>query len=113
MAKVGEPIKQKDLRKCANCSKGVMHTGLPLFYRVTVQRYGVDLSAVQAQHGLELIMRSPALAQVLGPDRDIASPLSELTDVFICEECSTKDLMIAMLPELAPAGGEESEAPQT
>ena len=99
MAKVGEPIKQTDLRKCGRCQKGVMHTGLPLFYRVTVQRYGIDAGAVQRQHGLEMVVGNATIANVLGPNEDLAKPISELTDLFICEHCATESTMVAVLAE--------------
>ena len=64
-----------------------MHTGLPLFWTLAVQRFGIDMQAVQRQHGLELMLGSPALAAVMGTDEDLAKPLMDKVDVILCEEC--------------------------
>ncbi len=62
-----EPLKQRDLRKCAWCRRGVMHGNSIVFYRITISRYVVDLGAVQRQHGLEQFLGNAAfLGQVLG-----------------------------------------------
>lgn len=100
MVKISEPIKQTDIQKCASCGLGVMHAGLPLFYRVTIQRYGIDHNAVMRQHGLELMLGGNAmLANVMGVDADIAKPITDLHDILICEICSTQAMMIALLAE--------------
>ena len=46
-------MKRTDFKPCANCGKGVAHTGLPLFWVVEIQRFGIDAQAVQRQHGME------------------------------------------------------------
>lgn len=69
-----------------------MNTGLPLFYRVKMQRFGVDLRAVQEQHGLEMMLGNAALASIMGPDRDIATPITEEFTVLLCENCADASL---------------------
>ena len=34
-----------ELQPCALCGQGVMHNGVPLFWRIELQRLGVDLAA--------------------------------------------------------------------
>jgi len=82
-------VKRKELQKCSTCHNGVMHTGLPIFWIIEVQRFGVDPGAVQRRHGLELMLNSPVLADVMGPDEALAKPITpgEPTRLFICEMC--------------------------
>jgi len=80
-------MKHKDLRPCANCGKGVMHAGNPIFYRVKVETFGVDCNAVQRQAGLEMMLGGHAgLANVMGPDDDMASLVCENIRIF-CSSC--------------------------
>lgn len=91
-------MNRTDFKPCAKCGKGVMHTGLPLFYRVRIERMGIDLNAVRTQHGLELMLGSPAIADVFSPHNAIANPIPDsLVEVLICETCSMEDTMIAVL----------------
>ena len=57
-------MKQSELQKCIVCGKGVMHTGIPLFYKVTFSRMGIDMGAVQRQNGLEQMMGEAAEPQL-------------------------------------------------
>lgn len=98
---VGEPIKAKDLKKCTCCGKGVMHTGFPVFYRVTFERMGVDARAVQQAHGMETFFGGNVAIARAFMDPDIAKPLNEPEDLFICEACSLKPQLIAALAERA------------
>jgi hypothetical protein len=48
-------MKEAELRTyatCSACRRKILSFGVPLFYRVTVERFGVDLRAVQRQDGL-------------------------------------------------------------
>jgi hypothetical protein len=68
-------FKQKDIQPCAICSKGLMHSGMPLFYRLRIERFGLDGKAVSRQAGLEhLLGGSALLANVMGPDENMATP---------------------------------------
>lgn len=47
-------MKEKELREvaeCANCHKPFGHTGLPLFWRIRIERIGVKLGVVRRQMG--------------------------------------------------------------
>ena len=77
-----------------------MHTGLPLFYKVTFSRMWVDLGAVQRQHGPELQLGAAApLAQIMGTNEDIAKPIGGEDTVLICEDCSCKPVVLAEIAE--------------
>jgi hypothetical protein len=82
-------MKQTDFRPCANCGKGVMHGGVPVFYRVTVEQMGVDGKAVQRHVGLEQMLGGNALiANAMGEDADIGIPISEVFIGLLCLTCA-------------------------
>lgn len=99
----GEMMREKELRevaKCIGCGKAFGHTGLPLFWRVTIERYGVDMKAINRQQGLTMMLGGNALlAQVMGAD-EMATCLSS-QKVTLCEECAMKEHNLFVLSEKA------------
>jgi hypothetical protein len=95
--------------KCHLCNKPIGHSGLPLFWKVTVERYGVDLRAVQRQDALGTFVGSQILGAVMGPDEDLAKPMMDKPAIAtVCETCGTgKEVMVAMLAEVSK---DDSEA---
>jgi hypothetical protein len=88
-----------------------MHTGIPLFYKVTFSRMAIDMKAVQRQNGLEQMMGGASeLASVMGPNEDIASPIDRKDTVLICEDCSCKPVVLA---EIAERVANQSEGENT
>lgn len=86
-------MKHKDFKPCQLCKKGVIHAGSPLFLRISVDRLGVDAKAVQRAHGLERMMGGNALlANVLGPNEDLAKVIDGNHDMLLCSECAEKPL---------------------
>ena len=92
-------MKKQELKKCGICNKGVMHNGSFIFYKISLQRFIINAKAVQRQHGLEMMLGSPALANILGPDEDIAKPLSEKATALICDSCAMEQNMLAVIDE--------------
>lgn len=96
-------MKENELRESANCgvcSKGFGHTGLPLFWRITIERFGIDMTAVQRQDGLaQLLGGSSQLANIMGTDADMTKPMMDPVKVTICEDCIIKPVIIAALAE--------------
>ena len=95
-------MKADEIQKCSMCGKGVMHAGIPLFYRLRVETMGVDVKAVQRHAGLEQVFgggqAGAVLANVMGPGEDIAKPLGEPTTKILCQPCAVKpDLPLLML----------------
>ena len=85
-------MKQKDIKPCALCGKGVMHSNQLLFWRVSLQHMAVNLGAVQRQAGLEMMMGgNHVLAHFMGPDEDMGKPLGDALEILICQECSLTD----------------------
>jgi len=95
-------MKEAELRKhatCSLCTRPIGHTRLPLFWKVTVERFGIDLAAVQRQQGLGLMIGAP-LAAVMGPDETMASAVMEPKVLTVCETCACeKTLPVAALGE--------------
>lgn len=96
-------MKEKELRKhttCSMCGGKVMASGLPLFWRVTVERFGIDLRAIQRQQGLTMVLGgNAAIAAAMGPDEDLATAIGDAEIVTVCEPCGTKATCVAALAE--------------
>lgn len=97
-------MKEAELRAaatCALCRKPFGHTGLPLFWRVTIERFGVDVRATRRQDGLAQMLGNTALASVMGPGEEMAGLIAEPTTITVCEECAiTKSHCVAMMAEV-------------
>jgi hypothetical protein len=83
-------VKASELRVCDLCGQGLMKSGLPLFYKLTIERMAVDMRAVTERHALEMLVGSGTLAEVFAPTADIASPIHEANTLLVCEPCSTR-----------------------
>lgn len=91
-------LKRSDvIQKCLLCGEGMMHNQWnPTFFRVTLERYVVDMQAVHRQAGFEqFIGSSPnpsphavAIANVMGPDEDLAKALGPIPIFNICGDCA-------------------------
>jgi len=98
-------MKELELRKvakCVICGEKIMHAGIPLFWRVRIERYGLKADAIKRQQGLDMMI-SPHLAQVMGPDEDMAEKFFSI-EITVCETCaSEKSLPVAVLAEMGDA----------
>ena len=96
-------MKESELRMhawCSLCRKPILSTGLPLFWRVTIERFGVDLNAMRRQDGLASLIGNTHLATVMGPNEDMATPMMDAATVTVCESCAvSKNLPVAALAE--------------
>ena len=96
-------MKERELREaciCCLCCKKIGETGLPIFYRVRIERHGLDAHAVRRQAGLEMMLGGHvAIAQAMGPNEDMTQELMEPKTVTICEMCSQEPhrfMMVAL-----------------
>lgn len=84
-------MKERELREhaeCSLCRNKIGATGVPLFYRVTVEQFGVDLSAVQRQQGLTMLLGGAApLAEHMGPNEDMAHEMDRAV-LTVCQQCA-------------------------
>lgn len=84
-------MKQNELSKhlkCSVCGNHVAHSGLPIFWRVKVERFGIDTTAVKRQLGLSTFLGSYELASVMGPDEDMTIDLMAPKTMTLCEKCA-------------------------
>lgn len=97
-------MKEKELREvatCALCGKGIGHTGLPLFWRVRIQRYGLEADALKKQQGLTMMLGGNAvLAGIMGLDEDMAKKIFD-REITVCETCASEPKLtcVAILAE--------------
>lgn len=84
-------MKEKELREhaiCSRCKKRIVHTGLPLFWTVQAKHYGIKADAIiRRQSGLEMMLGSVALAQVMGADEEMTEVMDS-ADLTLCEDCA-------------------------
>ncbi len=86
--------------KCDVCHQKIGSSGLPLFWRVRVERFGVDLKAVQRQDGLGAFLGHHGIAAVMGPDEDMARQILDVT-LTVCEPCAMEQLITGVAMEKA------------
>lgn len=83
-------MKERELRQhatCSVCKQPIGKSGVPLFWTVTVNRYGLHADAIRRQTGLGMMLGAP-LAAVMGPDEDMATPVMEPVTLTMCEPCA-------------------------
>lgn len=107
-------MKERELRQhatCSLCGNKILAAGLPLFWRVTVERFGVDLRALERQHGRAMMFNGNAtLAYHMGPDNDMAKPLMQPVVLTVCEPCAlSPDRRLAELTAAAMSKQEADE----
>ncbi len=84
-------MKEKELRghaECSICKRKILHTGVPLFWVLRIERYGVDLNAMRRQQGLGMMLGAQ-LAMVMGPDADMAKQIGDTAALTVCEDCGS------------------------
>lgn len=104
-------MKAADFKPCIMCGKGVMHTGVPLFYRVKIERLGILANEVQRTSAMEQFMGgNVAIARAFHDPELTRVVMPEVTGL-VCEPCSTENYPLAMLVEHACNRGEKSARP--
>lgn len=88
---------------CALCSEKIGKSRLPLFWRVTVQRFGIKLDAIRRREGLAMMLGgSQQLAYAMGPDEDMAVEVMEPIKITVCETCAVeRPFLLAAMLEVA------------
>ncbi len=83
---------------CSACRRKLGESGLPLFWRLKVERFGIDVLAVQRADGLAAFIGSAEIAAAMGPDEDLAVPLlDEPVTITLCEACAMEPVHVAVL----------------
>jgi hypothetical protein len=108
-------VKEKELRECATCSvcnRKFGESGLPMFWRVRIERHGVKMDAVRRQSGLTALLGGSAeLAMAMGADEEMTLPMMMPVTLTVCEDCCTKDMPIALLAEMGAASAAPVASP--
>lgn len=93
-------MKKTELVPCCCCGQGMMHSGIPIFYRVTLYHMAVNMSAVQQESGLEQFFgggeQGAALANVMGANPDIATAISSV-EKLVCQPCFLEKPMALLI----------------
>lgn len=96
------------LGPCALCDKVILATGMPIFYRLTVQHCGVDAKAVQQRVGLAMAMGGGegglALSGIMGARK---APVVEMSkgQVNVCMACAQAHPSLLIARGAAIEGG--------
>lgn len=96
---VGTAMRAGDFKLCAHCGKGVAHTGIPIFWRVTVERMGIDRIAVQQTAGMEQFFGGQVAIARAFQDPDIAKPIVPGDTFLVCERCALEPHLLAQIAE--------------
>ncbi len=90
-------MKEKELREsaiCGICNKPIGKSGVPLFWRVRMERYGLKADAIQRQQGLTMMLDGHAeLASIMGSDEDMAEKISS-KEITVCETCAGENTSV-------------------
>jgi hypothetical protein len=85
-------VKERELIEkhavCSFCRNKIGHTGLPLFWRIRVERFGINMRALERQSGLAMMLQSTQIARAMGPDEDMTFAALDVT-LTACEACAT------------------------
>ena len=95
-------MKEEELRGIATCKLGgekIGKAGVPMFWRVKLERYMLNIDALKRQQGLGMMLGGHgALAMVMGVNEDMAETFSSV-EITVCETCCTESTCIAALAE--------------
>jgi len=98
----GPEMKEAELRKhaqCSVCKNKIGQSGI-LFWKITVERFGVNLRSIQRQDGLAAFLGGNSeLANIMGADKDLAEPVMQPITVTLCDSCAMSDICIAEIVE--------------
>ena len=95
-------FKRNEIQKCLLCKEGIGHNDDLRFHRLSLESFQIDIGAVQRAHGMELQMGGHvALANIMGPDEDLAKSLGASKRFIICDTCyRTKKIPLALIRNL-------------
>lgn len=97
-------MKEDELRKhatCSICDLLIGHTQLPLFWTVTIKRWGIDFRAMELQDAFAVMMGSSKVVQVMRPNREMAEVITGPITLTICETCILGDTPLRRLTAMA------------
>ncbi len=105
-------MREKELRECSVCSfcGSKIGAGGPFFWRVKIERFVLNIQACQRQQGLGMLLGGHGgLAQIMGPDEDLAVELLKPITLISCEPCSLDSRPLVQFPEFEKEEEEKNE----
>jgi len=84
-------MKERELAKhqvCSKCQGSIFQSGVPMFFRVTLEQFVLRVDQIKRQAGLAAFLGSGAVAQIMGPDEDMAELFYKAITLTICHRCS-------------------------
>lgn len=106
-------MRAADFKPCAACGKGVMHLGMPVFWRVTVERMGIDLQAARQTSAMEMFFGGQVAIARAFQDPDIAKPIVPGDTFLVCEACALEPHRLAVLADSAQRHADSSRERET
>lgn len=98
-------MKEAELRQhteCLICDRKIGQFSAPVFNIVRMERFIVNMSAIQRQQGLAMQLGgNGVLAQIMGPDEDMAVPVGKYK-AMICDDC-----LLKKMPEIYESADDE------
>lgn len=91
-----EGVRRRDLGPCSKCGKGLGHSGDICSTRVVVTRLVMNLNAIQRQTGLEMMLGSAALAEVMGRNEELLVSLGDADTLLLCDDCAMNTTVMAL-----------------
>jgi len=106
-------VKERELREsavCGLCGKKIGENRAITFFRITLERFILDIAAIQRQTGLGMMLEGNGyLAQVMGPDEDLAKSFDDPIQITVCESCSIDHPLIWLVLEKVEKHLDEEE----
>ena len=84
--------KLREVSECNICHKQICASGLPLFWRIKLERHGLKADAIKRQQGLGMMI-GPELAMVMGTNEDMTEIISS-REITVCEDCAGKNTSV-------------------
>ncbi len=96
-------LRLDDVKPCAVCGEGILHGGVPVFFRAVGLEYHVaNAQAIQQHAGLEQMLGEAApLARILSPIDTISAVASRQVDLLVCLDCPTRTTVAELAEEVA------------
>ena len=91
-----EGLTRRQITPCVMCGHGLMHDGALSFYRVRIDSLLADVGAIKRRQGFELMMGSVLLAEVMGPDENLAVAASR-EEALVCLSCALRYPLLVIL----------------
>ncbi|UGB46959.1 hypothetical protein LQ772_06620 [Frateuria edaphi] len=86
-------MREKELRQhavCSLCEQPIGRAGVPMFWVVKIERHGLKVDVLMRQQGLAMQLGGNGfLAQVMGPDEEMTTPIGEASTLTVCLTCAT------------------------